>query len=219
MSRDLTVDLAACAERRAELRAYFETKVDDGHRLVCMFSRRCRESVGLSGFAEGQLSHLGSHYEISDSGRPLRVLMVPMQRGRDDEHITMEQRAEQVESGKPLSARPKPRTQQMDGTALALKVLRVIQDARTVLYRCRSGQRSSRSYCLLNNPPCWVFHLLVTTTFFWVVDWCTSLTVLRCTTPLYARGLVVQLREAGVKRWPGCVPGICDKRFASLSRP
>ncbi len=39
------------------------------------------------------------------------------------------------------------------GTPLA-NPMRVIQDARTVSYRCRSGQCFSRSYCLLNNPPC-----------------------------------------------------------------
>jgi len=55
--------------------------------------------------------------------QPLRILVVPMQTGRDHRHVTMEQRAAQVASAKPLSARPMPRTTHMDGTALALKVL------------------------------------------------------------------------------------------------
>lgn len=109
--------------RRDEMQTYFDQAVDDGEQLVCRFGNRCRSSAGNMDFAEGQLSHVGAHYELRDAGRPLRILVVPMQTGRNDRHITVAQRAAQVETGKPLSARPMPRTQHMDGTALALKTL------------------------------------------------------------------------------------------------
>lgn len=130
MTERLRSDTDTTARRRRELHDYFERAVDDGERLVCMFGNRCRASVGTSGFAAGQLSHVGEHYDLREGDAPLRVLVVPMQTGRDDQHVTLGRRAAQVETAKPLSARPMPRTPQMDGTALALKtVLGVPLDA------------------------------------------------------------------------------------------
>ncbi len=79
---------------------------------------------------EGQASYVGTRYALADSGRPLRILVVPKQvggslaqdRGRGYEHITVEGRAIQVETAK-AGQRPHPRTDHMIGTALALKVL------------------------------------------------------------------------------------------------
>jgi len=103
--------------------AYFGRSVDDGGRLVCMFGNRCRSSIGDAELAEGQLSHIGEHYDTSDGDRPLRILVVPMQTGRPDQHVTITQRAAQIETAKPPAARPMPRTPHMDGTAMALKTL------------------------------------------------------------------------------------------------
>ena len=119
----LESDLSRTELRRRDMQAYFDRSVDDGDRLVCMFGNRCRSSAGSLDFAEGQLSHVGDRYDLHENGKPLRILVVPMQTGRNDQHVTIAQRAAQVETGKPISARPMPRTPHMDGTALALKTL------------------------------------------------------------------------------------------------
>lgn len=123
MPNGLESDLNRTILRRRDMQAYFDRSVDNGVELVCIFGNRCRSSVGGLSLAEGQLSHVGDHYDIRHDGSPIRVLIVPMQTGRDDQHVTIAQRAAQVETGKPISARPMPRTPHMDGTALALKTL------------------------------------------------------------------------------------------------
>lgn len=123
MTDALVIDHEQSAQRRADLARYLETAVDDGATLTCRSAPRCRASVTRGRLAVGQLSHVGSAYALTHRGRPLRVLVVPMQTGRDDHHVTMEQRTAQVDSAKPISARRMPRTPHMDGTALALKVL------------------------------------------------------------------------------------------------
>lgn len=119
----MVVDHQQSRKRRADLARYFEDSVDDGTTLTCRSAQRCRTSASRGHLAVGQLSHVGSAYALTDRGRPLRILVVPMQTGRDDHHVTMEQREAQIDSAKPLSARRMPRTPHMDGTALALKVL------------------------------------------------------------------------------------------------
>lgn len=81
---------------------------------------------------EGQLTHVGPAYDLSDEGRALRILVVSKQvggsldhgRNRGLEHVTIAGRAEQVESAKHGARGPGgPRTDHMVGTENALKVL------------------------------------------------------------------------------------------------
>ena len=112
------------SERRDALQQYSVESIDNGTDLVCTFANRCKASTkGRGEFAPGQLSHVGSSYDLEVGGHPLRILVVPMQTARDEHHVTMDQRTEQIDSAKPTSARSFPRTPHMDGTAIALKVL------------------------------------------------------------------------------------------------
>ena len=128
--RAVTADLRASGWFRDELASYLNESVDDGTRLLCRSQMACRTSVGKRTLVEGQGSHVGSHYAIEFDGHALRILVVPKQvggslehdRGRGHEHISVEERASQVDTAK-SGARPHPRTDHMIGTALALKVL------------------------------------------------------------------------------------------------
>lgn len=127
----LVVDRVGSAKFRAELSDYLSGAVDSGVRLLCRSQSACRKSVGQGQvLVEGQASHVGPCYSLEDGGRPLRILVVPKQvggsldhdRGRGDEHITVGERALQVETAK-FGRRPHPRTDHMIGTGLALKAL------------------------------------------------------------------------------------------------
>lgn len=119
----LDVDWNLSGKRRADLGRYCASAVDDGSRLVCDHRDACKASCGSHDFAEGQLSHVGSAYELTDAGRALRILVVSKQTGRDHEHVTVDARSLQVDSAKPESALWFPRTQHMQGTSFALRTL------------------------------------------------------------------------------------------------
>jgi hypothetical protein len=127
----LIVDRVASAQLRTDLSGYLSGAVDDGQQLLCASQTACRASVGPGRtMVEGQATHVGSCYSLADDGRPLRILVVPKQvggslehdKGRGEEHVTVEQRGAQVDTAK-SGRRPHPRTNHMIGTGLALKVL------------------------------------------------------------------------------------------------
>jgi hypothetical protein len=127
----LAVDRVSSAQLRSELSGYLSAAVDDGEELLCASRTVCRASVGPGRImVEGQATHVGSCYSLADDGRPLRILVVPKQvggslehdKGRGEEHVTVEQRGAQVQTAK-SGRRPHPRTNHMIGTGLALKVL------------------------------------------------------------------------------------------------
>lgn len=115
---------------RDELDVYTHEHVDDRTTLVCRSAASCRGSVGRATLVEGQASFVGSHYGLTQAGRELRILVVPQQvggalahgRDRGDEHVTVGERAAQVETSK-YGQRPYPRTAHMVGTEHALQVL------------------------------------------------------------------------------------------------
>jgi hypothetical protein len=127
----LTSDQEATSRRRIALADYLAHAVDDGERLVCESASLCRSSMRAGQqLVEGQLSHVGDHYELSSDGLALRIVVVSKQvggsldhgRDRGHEHVSVARRSEQVESAK-YGAMPHPRTSHMVGTELALKIL------------------------------------------------------------------------------------------------
>ena len=117
--------------RRLKLAHYLNRCVDDGAQLVCDSAQLCRASVKEGQqLVEGQLSHLGIQYDLTEAGRAIRIVVVSKQVGgsldhggdRGHEHVSLTRRSEQVETAK-YGPMPHPRTNHMVGTELALKLL------------------------------------------------------------------------------------------------
>ena len=71
-------------------------------------------------FAGGQLSHVGAHYDLTEDGRALRILVVAMETGRADEKVSMLRRRAQLSASAdlPMGAR----NPHMQGVMNALRV-------------------------------------------------------------------------------------------------
>jgi hypothetical protein len=116
------IDRLATADRRTRLTEYLTRSVLDGEEFVCRNAPVCKHSACQPGvsYYEGQLSYLGAGYDVVDHGRPLRVLVVPMEVGRPPEHVTMELRDKQVQMRIPQLF--KQRNPHMRGVTLALRL-------------------------------------------------------------------------------------------------
>ena len=58
-------------------------------------------NLGGDGFAGGQLSYVGNHYDAESVGAPMRILVVSMQVGDDEAPVTMARRSEQIQARMP----------------------------------------------------------------------------------------------------------------------
>jgi hypothetical protein len=118
--RSITTEPKVTRRRRAKLEAYFAENVLDGKRFVCTSCPTCRASAlrrpGTS-FRKGQLSYLGEHYDTSEDGVPLRILVIPMETGRQRQKVSMTERAPEIR--KRIAGGRNPH---MAGTALALRL-------------------------------------------------------------------------------------------------
>lgn len=75
-------DPSATGARRSALAAYYEQEVLDHERdFVCSSFDGCRTSAARSrsAYNEGQLPHVGEHYDATIDGHPSRVMIVPME--------------------------------------------------------------------------------------------------------------------------------------------
>jgi hypothetical protein len=91
--------------------------------FVCASGPACKASALKRpdrGFYEAQGSSVGSHYELTDGGRPLRVLVVPIETGRDRSHVSVEERTVEVINAVGRSFRQ--RNPHMRGVTLALRL-------------------------------------------------------------------------------------------------
>lgn len=87
------------------------------HGPVCRASALRRRDTS---FWEGQLSHVGHHYDITENGKPWRVLVMGMETGRSREHVTLAERT--LEQQPVIAAEPRSRKPHMKGTASALRL-------------------------------------------------------------------------------------------------
>lgn len=125
----ITIDPGATAARYAKLTEYVGTSVlsSDGE-FLCKHADDCRGSIrGSWRLYEGQCSYLGQHYDAADGGRPMRILVVPMQAGRPFRHLDLEGRRARVRGARDKPYRgPGSRNPHMRGATKALKILRGI---------------------------------------------------------------------------------------------
>lgn len=117
--------------RIAQLQDYFRSNVMVDKRFICANWRDCETSIA-SGctFKEGQLSHVGKHYDLSRDGRPLRIVVVGQEvAGQGKPRITMGERYARVHDHSGLTLRfdsdrgHKRRNPHMRGTTLALRTI------------------------------------------------------------------------------------------------
>lgn len=79
--------------RIEELDSYMREFVDDGTELVCARAGSCRQSVKAGNHLyEGQGTHVGPHYDMYEDGVEWRVMVIGMETGRGDQHVSNAQR-------------------------------------------------------------------------------------------------------------------------------
>jgi hypothetical protein len=130
MTVSYRVDIARTRERIKKLRAYMDTSVLGPDGFVCPHFKECRTSARKDGatFAEGQLSHVGKHYDLFIGDQPLRVMVVGQEYGASRPLIDLDERYHQItRSGRFLRYKTDgvhpERNPHMRGTTSALRVL------------------------------------------------------------------------------------------------
>jgi hypothetical protein len=124
-------DERATRARLARLDTYFRSNVLDNKHFVCSSWGECETSISPdSTFKEGQLSHIGKHYDLQRAGQDLRVVVVGQEvAGKGKRRITMDERYAGVHNGSGLTRRfdgdqmHKRRNPHMRGTTLALRTI------------------------------------------------------------------------------------------------
>ncbi|OFW72094.1 MAG: hypothetical protein A2Y55_12570 [Actinobacteria bacterium RBG_16_68_12] len=126
----LRADPAATARRLAALRAYMEANVLGPGGFRCTSEEACRGSVrGDNGSYEGQLSHVGRHYDLHLDGRELRVMVVGQEDGSTRTLVSLDQRYEKIYNDAAMARRYLSdgehvrRSFHMRGTTSALRLI------------------------------------------------------------------------------------------------
>jgi len=98
--------------------------------FCCASYSACLNSIGPGDrFFEGQLSHVGRHYDLDLDGRPLRIVVVGQEHGGTRTCISLPKRYEEVHDTTGLARRyyadsmHPPRNPHMRGTTSALRVI------------------------------------------------------------------------------------------------
>ncbi len=121
-----TSDPVRTRQRIAELDEYMARSVYGRNGFVCDSAARCRRAAADKGadFYEGQLSHVGLHYDLFDDGVPLRVLVLGGDgdgtTGPDRGGISLE--ARRLRQDEAIGMRFGARHAHMLGTTSALRV-------------------------------------------------------------------------------------------------
>ena len=127
---EIRADPAATARRLRALHDYMDANVLGPEGFRCRSFGACLDSIGAGeGFFEGQLSHVGRHYDLQRGGRALRVMVVGQEDGSTRTCVTLEQRYEKIHNNSALTRRFRAepgherRSFHMRGTTSALRVI------------------------------------------------------------------------------------------------
>ncbi len=88
-------NLSDTAARVAELDRYMATNVLDGMTFVCDKYDACRASHAGQ-FFEGQLHHVGRHYDLVVDGKSFRIVVVGQEYGNGPRYVSREARSRDV---------------------------------------------------------------------------------------------------------------------------
>ncbi len=126
----LRADPAASARRLGALAEYTDRAVLGPEGFCCSNYEACLASIGPKDrFFEGQLSHVGHHYDLERAGRPLRIVVVGQEYGGRRTSLTLAQRYAEVHDASGLARRyyadseHPARNPHMRGTTSALRVI------------------------------------------------------------------------------------------------
>ena len=131
MSALFASDAAGTRARFSELKRYMEREVlSASGEFVCTSCQACRSSVPPTlDYFEGQMSHVGPHYDLSVDGQPFRVMILGQEYGHGPSHCGFDDRRDVVENVSGLDRRyyaeegHHARNPHMRGTTSALRVL------------------------------------------------------------------------------------------------
>lgn len=110
-------------ERVARLSAFLGRRVLGGGVFRCRHAAACRASRPSIPFFEGQLHHVGKHYDLDVDGRPLRIAVLAQDYGHGERHVDMARRSEMIEFSASLRFTDRRRNPHMNGTASTLRLL------------------------------------------------------------------------------------------------
>ena len=124
-------DHQATEARLGRLKKYMQANVLAGKRFVCASWRECETSIAAGcSFKEGQLSHVGKHYDLSRDGQPVRIVVVGQEVGaKGKARTTFAERYGNVHDGSGMNKRfvsdgkHPSRNPHMKGTTLALRTI------------------------------------------------------------------------------------------------
>lgn len=116
------VNLVSTSQRKNLLENYFRQNVIIGKDFFCPYYDICRNShKGI--FYEGQLHHVGNHYDISLFGQPFRVMVVGQEYGHGPGCVSMEDRSKMVLEQTGILKSFSGRNPHMRGTTSVLRLL------------------------------------------------------------------------------------------------
>jgi hypothetical protein len=118
-----SVDHVASEQRKARLESYLSANVWNSREgFICSSAGACRSSAekGGASFYEAQGHMVGPCYDTLVDGKPLRVLVLPMETGEPKQHRTVEQRTQDVLDAGRVSFGQ--RNQHMRGVTFALRL-------------------------------------------------------------------------------------------------
>jgi uracil-DNA glycosylase len=105
------------------LQQYMSKNVLANRTFICRHFNACRASRADAVFYEGQLSHVGAHYDLEIDDRPVRIVFAGQEYGHAPSRVGLEERSKmiaEVGTERFLSVRRNPH---MRGTASTLRLL------------------------------------------------------------------------------------------------
>lgn len=109
-------------ERIRRLERYIQGNLlSENGSFICNHFAQCRESRSRRPFHEGQMSHIGRHYDLEVDGCPTRIVLVGQEYGKTQKCVSLSKRSERIS----LSAEKgfQGRNPHMRGTSSTLRLL------------------------------------------------------------------------------------------------
>lgn len=104
-----------------ELEEYFARSVLHENQFICQHYQECLTSCGRSDFYEGQLHHIGEHYDIEIGGNPSRLVIVGQEYGHPPPRVGLQSRSTIIRDS--ASSGFRSRNPHMKGTTSLLRLL------------------------------------------------------------------------------------------------
>ena len=82
--------------RAAKIRSYLDENVLSADGFCCQFFGECKRSHEKN-FYEGQLHHIGGHFDLIRDNKPYRVAICGQEYGSRDTQINLDSRSEMIE--------------------------------------------------------------------------------------------------------------------------